>query len=156
MMTNDDNNKRKHILCFIHCHNSRIMHLHKTHLVWLKMYGFQLRESKSHGQKISEIVFCYQNCSEPLWEKNILVIEKNFWNLRLKFWSSRICKNFEIPRTLRTIFKTECFLTCSWRFRRSDTVDTVDSGNALARVQRVHEPADLWDITFCTRWFWGF
>ena len=30
------------------------------------------------------------------------------------------------------------------------------SGNALARVQRVHEPADLWDITFCTRWFWSF
>ena len=40
------------------------------------------------------------------------------------------------------------------------------SGNALARVQRVNEPADLWDITFapadfeafstwCTRWFWG-
>ena len=28
-------------------------------------------------------------------------------------------------------------------------------GNALARVQQVHEPADLWDITFCTSWFWG-
>ena len=27
------------------------------------------------------------------------------------------------------------------------------TGNALARVQRVHKPADLWDITFCTRWF---
>ena len=25
------------------------------------------------------------------------------------------------------------------------------SGNALAQVQRVHKPADLWDITFCTR-----
>ena len=25
------------------------------------------------------------------------------------------------------------------------------AGNGLARVQRVHEPADLWDITFCTR-----
>ena len=25
------------------------------------------------------------------------------------------------------------------------------SGNALVRVQRVHKPADLWDITFCTR-----
>ena len=25
------------------------------------------------------------------------------------------------------------------------------AGNALAQVQRVHEPADLWDITFCTR-----
>ena len=24
-------------------------------------------------------------------------------------------------------------------------------GNALAQVQRVHEPVDLWDITFCTR-----
>ena len=27
---------------------------------------------------------------------------------------------------------------------------------ALARVQRVHEPVDLWDITFCTHRFWGF
>ena len=25
------------------------------------------------------------------------------------------------------------------------------AGNALERVQRVHESADLWDITFCTR-----
>ena len=25
------------------------------------------------------------------------------------------------------------------------------SGNALALVQGVHEHADLWDITFCTR-----
>ena len=30
------------------------------------------------------MVFCYQNCSDLLWEKNVLVIEKNFWNLRLK------------------------------------------------------------------------
>ena len=26
-----------------------------------------------------EMVFCYQKCSDLLWEKNILVIEKNFW-----------------------------------------------------------------------------
>ena len=37
------------------------------------------------------LVFCYQNCSDLLWEKNVLVIEKNFWNSRLasnlqKFW----------------------------------------------------------------------
>ena len=25
------------------------------------------------------------------------------------------------------------------------------TGNALARVQRVHAPTDLWDITFCNR-----
>ena len=29
-------------------------------------------------------VFCYQNCSDLLWEKIVLVIEKNFWNSRLK------------------------------------------------------------------------
>ena len=30
------------------------------------------------------LVFCYQNCSDLLWEKMVLVIEKNFWNSRLK------------------------------------------------------------------------
>ena len=34
--------------------------------------------------KIEIIVLCYQNCSDVLWEKIILVIEKNFWNSRLK------------------------------------------------------------------------
>ena len=33
-----------------------------------------------------EMVFCYQNCSDLLWEKIVLVIE--------------ICKNFEIARTI--------------------------------------------------------
>ncbi len=27
------------------------------------------------------------------------------------------------------------------------------AGNALARVQWVHEPADLWEIIFCTRFY---
>ena len=31
-----------------------------------------------------EIAFCYQNCSELLWEKFVLVIWKNFRNSRLK------------------------------------------------------------------------
>ena len=30
------------------------------------------------------MVFCYQNCSDLLWEEIVLVIEKSFWNLRLK------------------------------------------------------------------------
>ena len=30
------------------------------------------------------MVFCYQNCSDLLWEKNVLAMEKNFWNSRLK------------------------------------------------------------------------
>ena len=30
------------------------------------------------------MVFNYQNCSFLLWEKNVLVIKKNFWNSNLK------------------------------------------------------------------------
>ena len=30
------------------------------------------------------LVLCYKNCSDILWEKIVLVIEKNFWSLRLK------------------------------------------------------------------------
>ena len=41
------------------------------------------------------MVFCYDNCSNVLWEKIVLVIEKNFWNV---------------------------FLTCSWRFLRSQKI----------------------------------
>ena len=33
---------------------------------------------------LAEMVFCYQNCSDLLWEKIVLVIEKNFWNSRPK------------------------------------------------------------------------
>ena len=32
------------------------------------------------------MVFCYQNCSDLLWEKIVLVIEKNFWNSRLNLF----------------------------------------------------------------------
>ena len=28
--------------------------------------------------KIAEMVFCYENCSDLLWEKIVLVIEKSF------------------------------------------------------------------------------
>jgi hypothetical protein len=48
------------------------------------------------------VVFCYQNCSDLLWEKIVLVIKKNFWNTRLKaenlqIWSKQFWK--------RTLFK---------------------------------------------------
>ena len=46
---------------------------------------------------LPSMVFCYQNCSELLWETNVLVIKKNFWNSRPR---PRICKIFEITRTI--------------------------------------------------------
>ena len=38
----------------------------------------------SEFAKKSILVYYYQNCSDLLWEKIVLVIEKNFWNSRLK------------------------------------------------------------------------
>ena len=35
-------------------------------------------------EKKEYMVFCYQNCSDLLWEKIVLVMKKNFWNSRLK------------------------------------------------------------------------
>ena len=54
------------------------------------------------------MVFCYQNCSDLLWEKIVLVIEKNFAKL---------------SRSLEQFLVTECFLTCSWRFLISNELE---------------------------------
>ena len=59
------------------------------------------------------MVLCYQNCSNLLWEKNVLVIEKNFWNSRLKaknfqnLWdhSNNLFKQWKV----RTIFGNRIF-----------------------------------------------
>ena len=56
------------------------------------------------------MVFCYQNCSDLLWEKNVLVIKKIF------------CKHYEITRTIYSNSEMpEQFLVieCSWRFLRA-------------------------------------
>ena len=71
-----------------------------------------------------KMVFCYQNCSDLLWEKIVLVIEKNFWNSRLKaenfqnFWDhlNNLFKQWKV----RTIFgNIMLILTCSCRFLTS-------------------------------------
>ena len=50
---------------------------------------------------LEKLAFCYQNWSDLLWEKNALVIEKNFWNSRLK------AENFQkILRSLEQFIQT--------------------------------------------------
>ena len=73
------------------------------------------------------MVFCYQNCSDLLYEKIVLVIEKNVWNSRLKaknlqnFWDPRkIYLNSESPEQF---LKQNAFLTCFWSFIRSNTLE---------------------------------
>ena len=62
----------------------------------------------TQGTKILKMVFCYRNCSDLLWEKIVPVIEKNFWNSRLKaknlqkFWDNK--NNLFKQWKVRTIF----------------------------------------------------
>ena len=37
-----------------------------------------------HRTMTATMAFCYQNCSDILWERIVLGIEKNFWNSRLQ------------------------------------------------------------------------
>ena len=61
---------------FLHiCHNAFMLH----HLHIYKHCAME--ESNT---QIWTMVFCYQNCSDLLWEKIVVVIKKNFWNSRLK------------------------------------------------------------------------
>ena len=70
--------------------------------------------------------FVNKICTELLWEKNVLVIEKIFWNLGVKaeylqnFWITRpICSISERSEQFEFLV-TEWFFwfisTCSWRF----------------------------------------
>ena len=45
---------------------------------------------------LKRLVFCFQNCSDLLSEKNVLVMEKNIWDLRLK--------TENLQNILRTVF----------------------------------------------------
>ena len=71
------------------------------------------------------MVFCYQNWSHLLWERVVLLIEKK--------WRLRICKFFEITRTIYSnsersdqFLETDFFLTCSWRFLRSNELEQIE------------------------------
>ena len=71
-----------------------------------------------------ELAFCFQNCSDILWEKIVLVIKKNVWNLRLNV------KNFEMTRQIHSnnemsvqFLKLNTFSTCSWRFLISNELE---------------------------------
>ena len=66
-----------------------------------------------------EMVFCYQNCSDLLWEKNCSSDREKLFEIR--GWRPRICKFFEITRTIYSnserseqFLEQKNFLTCYW------------------------------------------
>ena len=52
-----------------------------------------------------------------------------------------------LPKDFSAFLSAEKSIACFICFSQKFSL----AGNALARVQRVHAPSDLWDITFCTR-----
>ena len=75
---------------------------------WIKLANFlvaYLLLSQKYTHR--EMVFCYQNCSDLLWSR------KTF---EIRGWRPRICKIFEITRTIHSnserseqFLVTECF-----------------------------------------------
>ena len=76
------------------------------------------------------LVFCFENCSDPLWEKIVLAAKINFY--KCKAVDQELASFFiYIIRTIysyvqlnvkRIIFEAEYFLTGFWSFQRSDTL----------------------------------
>ena len=78
---------------FCKCKPRRSFHSHSHNLK--KRIKIHLN---SHVSLI-KTVFCFQYCSELLWEKIVLVIEKNFWTFEIRVWRARIKKK-EITITI--------------------------------------------------------
>ena len=72
---------------------------HKAKRAWVFLLNIcqQKKSPWCHMDVVKPMVFCYQNCSDLLWEKIVLVIEKNF---EIRGWRPRICKICEITWTI--------------------------------------------------------
>ena len=77
------------------------------------------------------MVFCYQNCCDLLWEKNVVVIEKKFWKYEAE---GREFAHFleSLEQFIQTVKGQNIFgnrilfLTCSWRFIMSNKLEQLE------------------------------
>ena len=60
--------------------------IHNWHIHWILKLIPKLHMNLACFWIFKTMVFCYQNCSDLLWEKIVLVIEKNFWNSRPRIY----------------------------------------------------------------------
>ena len=100
-------------------------------VLWLVVQPFI---KLSSGKMTNKMKFKFQISQKKyLWyfvTKIVLVIEKTFG---IRGWKPRICKNFEMTRTIYSnsesseeYLVTECFLTCSWRFLMSNRLGQLE------------------------------
>ena len=70
-----------------------------SHFTYLIFHAYLEKVGKLEIEA-HRLVFCYQNCSDLLWEKIVLLIEKNFWNrgwrpriqIRKNYWDLETCR----------------------------------------------------------------
>ena len=68
-----------------------------------------------------EMVFCYQNCSDLMWEKIVLVIEKNLLKFKAEgrefaTFLRSLEQSIQTVKGQNNLWWHDDFLTCSWRF----------------------------------------
>ena len=97
-------------------------------LVWNMV---KLSKTKRKKNQINEMVFCFQNCSDLLWGK--VVQHLKFEAKSQKFWDHQ--NNLFKQGQVRTVFKTGCSLTYSWRFLRS----SMYFGTIIIQIRNLQE-----------------
>ena len=100
-------------------------------------------------------MFCLRHIFCPSVLLNYLGTDKKKCDLNTTTKCISCSKIFPIPKTMIHIliihFYSACCKTPNYKYLSKYLSKYLLAGNALARVQRVHTPADLWDTTFCTR-----
>ena len=79
-----------------------------------------------HMRLEATLVFCYQICSDLQWEKIVLVIEKHFWNSRLKAGNLQEFRDHYNNLFKHWKVRQNVSLTCSWRFLRSNKFEQLE------------------------------
>jgi hypothetical protein len=82
---------------------------------------------------------CYQNCSDLLWEKNVLMIKKNFWSSKLK------AENLQnVWDHSNTLFKQGKFRNFLNLFLEVSNIKTI-------RIIRIQIGKKYWDLETCRK-----
>ena len=127
---------------------------HPNQLLNTALLSTEFRSDLQKSYQISgktAMVFCYQNCSDLLWEKIVLVIERNLWNSRLQ---AENFQNFKITRTIwysnSERSEQNAFLTWSWRFLRLDRLEQLKFKlEKMSGLRNMQEKLE--NVTFCLK-----
>ena len=79
--------------------------------------------------QLPNMVFCYQNCSDLLWEKIVLVIKKNFFEAEHREFAKILRQLEQFIQTVKgqnNFGIQNAFFTFSWKFLRSNRLEQLE------------------------------